>query len=86
MPFGRRAAEAVAAYLPDRARWRRSTGGADDPVQAELPWLRSNEPSLLVSSGSSREHSRDIPIYCLISAIYLQGFSPGRVENGGHQF
>jgi integrase/recombinase XerC len=31
VPFGRRAAEAIRAYLPDRARWR-SDPGNDDPV------------------------------------------------------
>lgn len=32
VPFGRRAAEAVGAYLPDRARWRRESSGDDDPL------------------------------------------------------
>ncbi|MCU0303205.1 MAG: tyrosine recombinase XerC [Thermoanaerobaculales bacterium] len=32
VPFGRRAAEAVTTYLPDRARWRLDLPGGDDPL------------------------------------------------------
>jgi integrase/recombinase XerC len=33
VPFGKPAAEAIEAYLPDRARWRRKNpGGDDDPL------------------------------------------------------
>lgn len=32
VPFGRPAAQAIEAYLPDRARWRRSVIDEDDPL------------------------------------------------------
>ena len=32
VPFGRPAAKAIVAYLPDRARWRRSATDEDDPL------------------------------------------------------
>lgn len=32
VPFGRPAASAVAAYLPERARWRRELGGDGEPL------------------------------------------------------
>lgn len=32
VPFGRRAVDAVRAYLPDRSRWRRSRSGDDEPL------------------------------------------------------
>jgi integrase/recombinase XerC len=32
VPFGRPAAEALKAYLPVRAKWRRDRGGDDDPL------------------------------------------------------
>jgi integrase/recombinase XerC len=32
VPFGRPAAKAIEAYLPERARWRRGVSGEDDPL------------------------------------------------------
>jgi len=32
VPFGRRAGDAILAYLPDRSRWRRGTSGDDEPL------------------------------------------------------
>jgi integrase/recombinase XerC len=60
VPFGRPAAQAIEAYLPDRARWRRGVADEDNPLFVNQRGGRISARSIRRQLDAAVRHTADL--------------------------